>query len=174
MPRDDAPPRSAVWLLARCLPEEERESVLGDLEEEWRRRRRGGSGRPWYWRQALSVGARFLVLRLRERPRQKAKKGERMGQLAQDLRHGARVLLRKPGFAITAIVTLALGIGANAAIFSVVYGVLLHPLPYREPERVVTLWETDARQPGERLFVSAASFFAWRERASGALESLVP
>jgi len=95
-----------------------------------------------------------------------------MGQLIQDLRLGARVLARKPGFALTAIVTLALGIGANAAIFSVVYGVLLHPLPYRSPERVVTLWETDTRRPAARLLVSPANFLWWHDRTGNVLESI--
>jgi putative ABC transport system permease protein len=85
-----------------------------------------------------------------------------MNDLWQDLRFGARMLLKKPGFTLIAILTLALGIGANTAIFSVVYAVLLRPLPFDEPERLVKVWETRYQLGRARNNVSPADFFDWR------------
>ena len=86
--------------------------------------------------------------------------------ILQDVRYGARMLLKRPTFALFSIVTLALGVGANTAIFSVVNGVLLRPLPFSEPERIMTLWENNIKDGIERDDVSPANFFDWNERAS--------
>lgn len=88
-----------------------------------------------------------------------------MEELFRDLRLGVQQLRRRPAFAVTAIVTLAVGIGANTAIFSAADHVLLRPLPYADVDRVVTLWETD-RRDGARREVAAGNFLSWRERAT--------
>ncbi|MFN8001537.1 MAG: ABC transporter permease [Acidobacteriota bacterium] len=85
-----------------------------------------------------------------------------MGTFGQDLRYGVRMLLKRPGFALIAIVTLALGIGANTAIFSVVNAVLLRPLPFAEPAQLVAVWETSRKNPGAASSVSYPNFYDWR------------
>jgi predicted permease len=82
----------------------------------------------------------------------------------QDIRFGVRMLLKNPGFAIVAVLTLALGIGANTAIFSVVSAVLLRELPFPDSDRIVTLWENNLVDGLERDDVSPANFIDWRER----------
>jgi putative ABC transport system permease protein len=82
--------------------------------------------------------------------------------LVQDFRYGARGLLRNPGFASVALLTLALGIGANSAIFSFVNGIMLRPLPYQEPERLVALDETAPLRQVSSMGVSFPNFLDWR------------
>ena len=88
-----------------------------------------------------------------------------METLIKDLRFGIRGLLKQPGFTLVAVATLALGIGANTAIFSIVNAVLLRPLPFKEPARLVMVWERRANSGRANLPISGHEFVAWRERA---------
>jgi putative ABC transport system permease protein len=84
--------------------------------------------------------------------------------LWQDLKYGVRLLVRTPGFALAAALTIALGIGATTAMFSVVYGVLLQPLPYREPDRLVNLWTAIPARGLPRVNVGMANVYDWKAR----------
>src|SRR5438874_13503547 len=87
-----------------------------------------------------------------------------------DLKFAIRQLLKNPGFTAVAVLTLALGIGANTALFSVVNGVLLRPLPFREQERLVTLWESSPAQGIDQQAISPPSFMDWPAQGSGVEE----
>lgn len=88
-----------------------------------------------------------------------------MDNLLQDVRYGIRTLTRQPGFAVTAILTLALGIGATTAIFSVVNAVVLRPLPFDQPDRIVVVTNINTRTGTRNSTVSGPDFHDWRQQS---------
>src|ERR1041384_6901431 len=85
--------------------------------------------------------------------------------LARDLRYALRALRHRPGFAIASILTLALGIGATTALWSVLDPVLLRPLPYHQSERLVALLEVNRDRPNGQIIISPANALNWRDRS---------
>ncbi|HEY7545548.1 MAG TPA: ABC transporter permease, partial [Blastocatellia bacterium] len=90
----------------------------------------------------------------------------------KDLLYALRLLLRRPGLTIAALVTLALGTGASAAIFSLVNAVILRPFPYRDPDRIITLWQNNTKAGIPQQETSPANFLDWREQQQS-FQSLV-
>jgi putative ABC transport system permease protein len=157
------PPRLALWLLRSRLPIEDREFVLGDLEEEFLDRVAHDGGpraRRWYWRQAF----RSLFVR---RPRRYIAPGltpqrtSAMSYILHDIKFALRLLRRSPGFTAIVITSLALGIGASTAMFSVVHAALLKPLPFKDPSRIVTA--LNGASPAESGPISYPQLLRWRD-----------
>jgi putative ABC transport system permease protein len=167
------PPSIAESLLRRVLPSDAAgRSVLGDLMEEYQRRadRNVGAARRWYWREALAVVAHrvrnwFTETAPAERLYEQSGKGDGMlKRIWSDLRFGTRTLRRTPGFTAVAAVTLALGIGANTMIFSVVNSVLLNPLPYHDSNRLVGIWHTAPGLGYDQFGISPGIFLQYVEQ----------
>jgi putative ABC transport system permease protein len=157
----------ARWLLQLALRGEAREALLGDLEEEFRLNVLPARGlraaRRWFWRQSIrTIGARWMRSRTRTWTPPRAKGANTMHGFWQDVRYGARMLAKNPGFTALTALILALGIGANAAIFSVVEAVLLRPLAFREPQRIVALWQNNRKDKIDREDATPANFVDWR------------
>jgi len=89
-----------------------------------------------------------------------------METLWKDLKYGARMLAKSPGFTVVAAIALALGIGANTAIFSVVNAVLIRSLPFRDPGRLVTVWENNRTRDRKQNVISAANYLDWQDQNS--------
>ncbi len=97
---------------------------------------------------------------IRERSRDQ-RSGARLRQFGRDLSHGGRLMLKAPGFSLAAIAIVALGVGSVTAIFSVVYGVALKPLPFREPDRLVNIYSTSKNIGYARMTVNGADHRDW-------------
>jgi putative ABC transport system permease protein len=173
------PPALARHLLWWTLPGHLRREVVADLDDEYLRHivptRSAIRARLWYWRQA--IGSIPSAVRLH--------RGTGAGEPASsrpdartwvveslsDLRHGLRLLRRQPAFAIAAVTTLGLGIAGTTAVFTVTHAVLLRPLPYGDPDRLVTITERDSSRPGAGGAVSHPDFLDYRAMSSS-LESV--
>jgi predicted permease len=159
------PPRLAIWLLTRRLSAEWRDFVVGDLEEEFARRRGDSpvAAHAWFWWQTMRCLAAPPPVRPNPVAVGSPQGDSRMRTLFADLPYAFRVMSRTPSFAVAVVSVLALGIGANTTIFSIVNAVLLRPLPFEEPERLVRVF---TRTPGGRLFeLSPGKFYSWQREA---------
>jgi putative ABC transport system permease protein len=149
MKRPGIVPRALVWL---CVPSHLREVIAGDLEEQWH-----AAGRRGYWGMAVrSIGDCWrgtLHARLSQRDAQPARPWTAVDA---DLRFTVRLMARSPGFALAAVLTLALGIGGSTAIFSVVKPALFEPLPYPDSDRIVSI--CDRGQDGSCVDVAFGTF----------------
>lgn len=168
------PPRLAERLLGLVLWRgRSRDTVLGDLHELFMERRlRSGPfrARLWYWRSALAIAARSAVARaigVGSRSFRGVRSPVRatLGALCRDAGFALRSYRRAPGFLAVAILTLALGVGANTAVFTVIHGVFLRPLAFPSPDRLVRVGLADidgSLRPGVH---TAGSHTYWKERA---------
>jgi putative ABC transport system permease protein len=126
--------RLVAWLTGAALAD----SILGDLEEQ-----RLAKGTLWFWLALAGIAGHALRRRTED-----ALRGSSLRGVPGDVRHAVRVLRRRPAFAICTVLLLALGIGANTAVFSVVRAVLLRPLPYADVDRLAFIWSGSDTYPG--------------------------
>ncbi len=163
-------PRLARWLLTWLVPESEREFVIGDLEETFHAHASDdvSAARRWYWRAAFANVVSTRAVRRADLSGPPHTDGTKrrgdslMMHFFRDARFGLRQLLRRPGFSLVAIVTLALGIGANTAIFTVTHALLLKPLPYERPDELMIVNENNLSRGWTSFAVSPANFMDWR------------
>ena len=161
------PPRLARLLVSLATRRANRRSVVQDLREEFHSMLAEGvpvaDVRLWYWSQVID--SVLPLMAARQGPGKLVWRffGSEGGML-QDMKVGARMLLRRPGFSLIVVLTLALGIGATSAVFSLIQGVLLTPPPYEEPDRLALLTPVFLEgQEGQPPDWAAEQWLTWRE-----------
>jgi putative ABC transport system permease protein len=163
-----SPPRLARLILSIVLPASEREFFMGDLHEEFQRQAAGAGlrkARQWYWKEAIRAPGWWR----RTSPdfaavHAEAGKGEVMLSIVQDVRYAFRSLTKSSSLVVFALAALALGIGANTAVFSIVNGVLLKPLPYAEPQQLVRVWDSNAAANLPFFSVAHGNLLEWEKQ----------
>jgi len=175
------PPRAIERLLERVLAGAiYRDDIIGDLHEAFgdvAARRGGALARVWYGvhvvRLTLRYGVRVTLFSPATHYSPGARGGTAMDRVLMDVRYAFRSLVKRPTMTVAIVATLALGIGANAAVFGVVDAMLLHPFTMPDVDRIVMPMTTSPRWSGHRETVSPADFLDWRRQwAGGAVEHL--
>jgi len=165
---DHPVPRLPQTILRICLPGGlAGNALLGDLQQEFVRRANSNGrhhARRWYWGQVFSLGSRYLWERATSLHAPRLERHLMIDSLRQDLQHAFRSLRRSPGLSALVILTIALAVGVNTAVFSVVNGVLLRPLPYRNPESLIQI--RDVTPQGWDFSLSPPNFVSYREQAT--------
>ena len=134
------PPRIASWVLRRLLPGRDGDAIAGDLSEAYSAR---GGGALWYWVQVLAC------VRVRLSPHRRA-----IPDLRQDLHYALRMIRRNPGYAVAAMLCLALGIGVNSTVFSLLDGMYFRTLPVPHADRMVAVDRGGAAPAGWREYLA--------------------
>jgi len=184
-------PRSARLLLRLTVPRTARTVVEAELAEEYADdilpRRLPLRARLWLWRECLALATAFIIAAIRRgrsrdadvilaaRRYRRTSRGwgesrERDGfatAFRHDIRHGLRTLLKRPAFTAAALLTIAVGIGANTTIYSLLHAVMMRPLPFTEGDRLVFLCEHDSEYGGSSMGVAPPVFDLWQERLTG-------
>ena len=164
-------------LLFRCLASLTgsalADSMIGDLEELRHKRRPASPVRAalWFWRSALGIIVHVAVERLCEKLHGLRNSTGGTQGVGGDLRHAVIALRRRPGFSAAIIFLLALGIGANTAVFSLVYAVVLKPLPYRDLDRLIYVWRGPETRRGNQHSIQTGSRIHDIARHNTTLES---
>ncbi len=169
------PPRLVRRLLEWALPGARGgAAIMGDLDQEYREMAatRPRTARWWYSWEAVKLAGHFLFERIKSpnsfREASGQRKSSNLGGLERfwrTTRLGLRSLLRRPGFLTVTILTMAVGIGANVAIFSVLKTVLLDPLPYQDPSRLLAIFEWKPPREERTNVANPGNVLAWREGA---------